>query len=137
MTYTQGNRSAYTIAEFCAEHRVSRTHLYMMVKAGKGPRLMKLGRRVLISVEAAADWRRAVEVHEGVFGGGGGWTAAPTVAAAALRERAQRWLEGELDRAERGNGRRWPEHEPWVREYLAHELRERIAKFQKVSHGSR
>lgn len=63
MTYTQGNRSAYTIAEFCAEHRVSRTHLYMMVKAGKGPRLMKLGRRVLISVEAAADWRRAVEAE--------------------------------------------------------------------------
>lgn len=63
MTYIHGNRSAYTIAEFCEEHRVSRTHLYMMVKAGKGPRLMKLGRRVLISVEAAADWRRAVEAE--------------------------------------------------------------------------
>lgn len=61
MTYSQGSRSAYTIAEFCAEHRVSRTHLYMMVKTGKGPRLMKLGRRVLISVEAAADWRRTME----------------------------------------------------------------------------
>ena len=61
MTPSQGNRSAYTIAEFCSEHRVSRTHLYMMVKAGKGPRLMKLGRRVLISVEAAADWRRSIE----------------------------------------------------------------------------
>ena len=63
--------------------------------------------------------------------------AAMSVNAAALRDRAHRWLEGELDRAERGHGRRWPEHEPWVRDYLAHELRERIAKFQKVSHGPR
>lgn len=59
----QSGRSAYTIAEFCAEHRVSRTHLYELTKAGRGPRLMKLGRRVLISVEAAADWRRQIEVE--------------------------------------------------------------------------
>ncbi len=59
----QATRSAYTIAEFCAEHRVSRTHLYELCKAGRGPRLMKLGRRVLISIEAAADWRRQIEVE--------------------------------------------------------------------------
>lgn len=56
-------RSAYTVAEFCAEHRISRTYLHYLVKAGRGPRLMKLGRRVLISHEAAADWRRQVEVE--------------------------------------------------------------------------
>lgn len=64
-------------------------------------------------------------------------TAGPTLPAAALRDRAQRWLEAELERAERGQGTRWPAHEVWVREYLAHELRERIAQFRKVSHGSR
>lgn len=56
-------RSAYTVAQFCDEHCISRTHLYQLNKAGKGPRLMKLGRRILISVEAAADWRRQVEVE--------------------------------------------------------------------------
>lgn len=56
-----GYRSVYTVNEFCDEHRVSRTLLYGLIKEGKGPRLMKLGRRTLISVEAANDWRRQVE----------------------------------------------------------------------------
>lgn len=63
MQPTQPTRSAYTLAEFCSEHRISRTHLWSLVKAGKGPRMMKLGRRILISCEAAADWRRQVEVE--------------------------------------------------------------------------
>lgn len=53
--------SAYSIAQFCDAHHISRTHLHNMCKAGKGPRMMKLGRRVLISAEAAADWRRQLE----------------------------------------------------------------------------
>lgn len=59
--YTPAPRAAYTIAQFCDEHCISRTHLHHLTKAGKGPRLMKLGRRILISAEAAADWRREVE----------------------------------------------------------------------------
>jgi len=39
--------------------------LYHLVNAGKGPRLMKVGRRTLISVEAAADWRREMEAKTG------------------------------------------------------------------------
>lgn len=54
-------QAAYTIAEFCDAHRISRTHLHNLTKAGQGPRLMKVGRRVLISPEAAADWRRQLE----------------------------------------------------------------------------
>lgn len=54
-------QAAYTIAEFCQAHRISRTHLHNLDKAGKGPRKMKVGRRVLISPEAAADWRRQLE----------------------------------------------------------------------------
>lgn len=53
--------AAYTIAQFCDAHHISRTHLHNMCRAGKGPRMMKLGRRVLISSEAAADWRRQLE----------------------------------------------------------------------------
>lgn len=53
--------SAYSIAQFCDAHHISRTHLHNMCKAGRGPRVMKLGRRVLISAEAAADWRRQLE----------------------------------------------------------------------------
>lgn len=55
-------QSAFSIAQFCEAHHISRTHLHNMQKAGKGPRLMRLGRRVLISAEAAADWRRQLEV---------------------------------------------------------------------------
>ncbi|MDP1650389.1 MAG: helix-turn-helix domain-containing protein [Rubrivivax sp.] len=54
-------QAAYTIAEFCDAHRISRTHLHNLMKAGHGPRIMKVGRRVLISPEAAADWRRQLE----------------------------------------------------------------------------
>jgi predicted DNA-binding transcriptional regulator AlpA len=62
MTPTTPHRSAYSLTEFCVEHRISRTTLWQLCKAGKGPRMMKLGRRVLVSVEAAAEWRRQVEV---------------------------------------------------------------------------
>jgi hypothetical protein len=56
-----GYRPAHTVAQFCADHNISRTHFYQLIKDGKGPRLMKLGRRVLISAEAAADWRGDME----------------------------------------------------------------------------
>lgn len=56
-----GYRPTSTVAQFCADHNISRTHFYQLIKDGKGPRLMKLGRRVLISAEAAADWRRDME----------------------------------------------------------------------------
>lgn len=50
-----------TVAEFCADHRIGRTLLYQLIKDGKGPALMKVGRRTLISAEAAADWRKRME----------------------------------------------------------------------------
>jgi predicted DNA-binding transcriptional regulator AlpA len=52
---------ALSIDEFCARHGISRGSFYNLRKAGLGPREMKLGARVLISVEAAADWRRQRE----------------------------------------------------------------------------
>jgi predicted DNA-binding transcriptional regulator AlpA len=55
-------REAYTIEEFCRSHGFSRAHYFNMQKDGFGPRIMRLGSRVLISKEAAADWRRGREV---------------------------------------------------------------------------
>ena len=54
-------RAAYTVPQFCGDHNISRTHLYQLFKEGRGPRTMKVGRRTLISHEAATDWRAAME----------------------------------------------------------------------------
>lgn len=55
--------ATYTIPQFLGSHNVSRTHFYALVKEGKGPRLMKVGRRTLVSAEAAADWRKRMEME--------------------------------------------------------------------------
>lgn len=52
---------AFTIDEFCHAHRISRAHFYNLQKDGTAPRTMRLGSRVLISAESAADWRRERE----------------------------------------------------------------------------
>jgi hypothetical protein len=57
-------RAAYTIAEFCAAHRISRSKLYQLWAAGAGPRFMHIGSKKIITVEAAADWRRAGEAAQ-------------------------------------------------------------------------
>lgn len=54
-------RGTYTVRQFCDAHHIGPTFFYDLVKTGRGPRLMKVGKRTLISVEAAADWRRAQE----------------------------------------------------------------------------
>jgi hypothetical protein len=57
-----GQQCAYTISEFCEAHRISRSQFYLMLKAGDGPILMRIGKQSRISVEAAASWRRAREL---------------------------------------------------------------------------
>jgi hypothetical protein len=53
---------AYSISEFCRVHGgMSQAFFHALVAKGKGPKLMKVGARTLISVEAAAAWRRAQE----------------------------------------------------------------------------
>ena len=53
--------AAFTVLEFCQAHRISETHYYEMKKNGQGPDEMVAGRRRLISLEAAARWRKARE----------------------------------------------------------------------------
>jgi hypothetical protein len=53
--------AAYTVDEFCEAHRLSRSKLYQLWDAGIGPRKMNVDKKVRITVEAAADWRRERE----------------------------------------------------------------------------
>jgi len=55
--------AAYSIAEFCKAHRISESMFFKLKKQGRGPREMHVGDRVLISFEAAADWRAAREAE--------------------------------------------------------------------------
>ena len=57
-------REAYSIPDFCRAHGFSPAHYFNLQKDGRGPRVMRLGKRVLISREAAAEWRRQLEAAE-------------------------------------------------------------------------
>jgi hypothetical protein len=52
---------AYTLSAFCKAHGISVSTLYNLMHRGTAPRLMRVGKRVLVSREAAADWRRQME----------------------------------------------------------------------------
>jgi hypothetical protein len=55
------DRGALSVAEFCRSHGISRGLFYLALRDGLGPRLMRLRGRVLISAEAAAEWRGRME----------------------------------------------------------------------------
>jgi len=57
-------RCAFTVQEFCDAHRISRSMLYELWNAGRGPRVLKAGVKNVITAEAAAEWRA-----EGLVGG--------------------------------------------------------------------
>jgi hypothetical protein len=48
---------ALTIPQFCKSHNISEAFYYELQKQGRGPRTMRVGRRRLISLEAAKEWR--------------------------------------------------------------------------------
>jgi hypothetical protein len=56
-----GARYAFTIAEFCEAHRVSKSWLYLEWAAGRGPRVKQIGVKKIITVEDAAAWRRETD----------------------------------------------------------------------------
>ena len=53
--------AVFTVKGFCAAHEISKVAFYDLLKKGIGPRIMKVGTRTLISLEAAAEWRRRME----------------------------------------------------------------------------
>lgn len=56
------NKQTYSIQQFCEAHNISRAKFYLLLNEGKAPRLMQVGRRRLVSVESAADWRKTMEI---------------------------------------------------------------------------
>jgi hypothetical protein len=52
---------ATSIAEFCRRNSISVPFYHKLQRQGRGPQTMKIGARTLITVEAAARWRRALE----------------------------------------------------------------------------
>lgn len=50
-------QQAYSIPAFCATHSISRALFYILLKDGRGPAIMKVGRRTLITSESATAWR--------------------------------------------------------------------------------
>lgn len=61
MSPDNSERGAFTVAEFCNSFRVSRAKLYQLFNDGTGPRIFRVGKKVLISREAAAEWLAARE----------------------------------------------------------------------------
>jgi hypothetical protein len=57
----RGPPACYSIREFCDAHRFSIDFYFRLQRDGLGPKVMKIGGRTLISIEAAADWRKARE----------------------------------------------------------------------------
>jgi hypothetical protein len=53
---------ADSVNGFCAKNRTSRTKLYDLWSKGLGPRFFYVGNQRRISDEAAAEWRRSMEL---------------------------------------------------------------------------
>jgi len=50
-----------SVPAFLAEHGISRSLFYKLVKGGRGPRVTKVGGRTFITADAAAEWRARIE----------------------------------------------------------------------------
>jgi len=55
------NSDVFDIRTFCESNKISQALFYQLQKSGLGPRIMKVGRRTLITPEAAAEWRKQME----------------------------------------------------------------------------
>ena len=58
---SSSTRAAVGVTEFCRSHGISRGLFYLLQRDGVGPRVMRVRGRVLISAEAAREWREQME----------------------------------------------------------------------------
>jgi predicted DNA-binding transcriptional regulator AlpA len=58
-------KQSFSIQHFCITHGISRATFYNLIKKHLAPRLMKVGKRTLISAEATAEWRARMEQKTG------------------------------------------------------------------------
>lgn len=61
------SKSTFTILDWCKDNCISRAMFYKLAAEGLAPRTMKIGRKRLISAEAAADWRIQMEKNTQVM----------------------------------------------------------------------
>ncbi len=54
---------AQSIQEFCQANGISQSFFYKLRKQGKAPKIMRVGRRTLISADAAQEWRKEMEAN--------------------------------------------------------------------------
>jgi len=54
-------QEVFSVSQFCEAHNISRATFYLLLKNGEGPKIFKVGKRTLISREAAAEWRKHLE----------------------------------------------------------------------------
>ena len=52
--------TSYTIPQFCDAYHFSRVHYYTLKQQGLTPKELRLGRRVVITRRAAAEWEDRV-----------------------------------------------------------------------------
>ena len=55
------NVFAMSIKDFCAQHGISKNLFYKLEKEGCAPKTIDLGKRRLITIEAAAEWRLTMQ----------------------------------------------------------------------------
>jgi hypothetical protein len=63
---------AFSISQFCSLHNISRSKLYQLWAVGRGPRVKQIGRKKIITTEAAAEWRQRDDDSTAECTGGGG-----------------------------------------------------------------
>jgi hypothetical protein len=54
-------QDAFSIPEFCLRNGISSALFFKLARQGGGPRVMRVGRRTLITKESAAAWRSTLE----------------------------------------------------------------------------
>ena len=57
-------QQVFSLVEFCARNRISKTTYHKLTNEGRGPRVMRYGHVVRISLEAEREWRKAMEAYE-------------------------------------------------------------------------
>lgn len=61
-TQSTQEKGAYSVTEFCATFgKFSRPHFYSLLKHGQAPRIFRIGKRTLISHDAAQEWVKRME----------------------------------------------------------------------------
>lgn len=61
MKEIENDNPVYTVKEFIKAYPMCKGTFYHLVKTNRAPRMMKVGRRVYITKEAALKWQREME----------------------------------------------------------------------------